>query len=244
MNINLMNGDCLELMKTIPDGSIDMVLCDPPYGTTSCVWDTIIPFEPMWKELKRVCKKNAAMVFTGSQPFTSKLICSNIKDFKVEWIWEKNRGSNFATVKFQPMKEHENVMVFSNGGGKTIYNPIMQERSESGKSRRKYARSGDKRSDCDKAIKLYATPDQYNGELRFPRSVQKFNCQVGLHPTQKPVALLEYLIKTYTNEGDTVLDFTAGSGSTGVAAKNLNRSFIGIELDEKYFEIAKERIGA
>ena len=236
-----MQGDCLEVMRGIPNESVDMVLTDPPYGTTSCNWDSVIPFEPMWEQLKRITKKSGAIVMTASQPFTSALIMSNVKMFKYEWIWEKNRGSNFATVKYQPMKEHENVLVFCKS--KTTYNQIKEERAEGGKSRANYKISA---SNTDKR-------ETYNGikgvdagfinkNLRCPRSIQKFNTEVGLHPTQKPVALMEYLIKTYTNENETILDFTMGSGSTGVAAKSLNRDFIGIELDESYFNIAKERI--
>lgn len=243
MSIQLWQGDCLELMKNIPDGSVDMVLTDPPYGTTACKWDSVIPFEPMWVELKRICKPNSPMIFTASQPFTSMLVMSNIGEFKVEWIWEKNRGSNFATTKYLPMKEHESVLVFSNGGGKTPYYPVKQERAEGGKARQKYDVNASDTGKRDTLNGMKAIDLGRISELRVPRSIQKFNTEVGLHPTQKPVALLEYLIKTYTQENETVLDFTMGSGSTGVAAKNLNRSFIGIELDENYFKIAKERIG-
>lgn len=239
--LDLMMGDCLECMKEIPDGSVDMVLTDPPYGTTACKWDSVIPFEPMWAQIKRVVKKNGAVVMTASQPFTSALVMSNTSWFKYEWVWEKNRGSNFASVKFQPMKEHENVLVFCEG--RTTYNPIMESRSAGGASRAAYKVNP---SNTGKR-------DAYNGltekesrvldpELRVPRTVQKFNTEVGKHPTQKPVALMEYLIRTYTNEGEVVLDFTMGSGTTGVAAMNTGRKFIGIELDEGYFDIACDRI--
>jgi len=244
MEIDLMQGDCLERMKEIPDGSVDMVLTDPPYGTTACKWDSVIPFEQMWEQLKRVTKKNAAIVMTASQPFTSALVMSNAKMFKHSWVWEKNAGSNFGAMKYQPMKEHEDVLVFS--AKSPTYNPQMQPRSESGRAlvlagvKSKASNGGDVYGGLNQG---YDNSNQ-NPDLRFPRSIQRFNRERGLHPTQKPVALMEYLIKTYTNEGGTVLDFTMGSGTTGVAAKNLGRDFIGIELDEEYFRIAKERIDA
>ena len=238
MNIELYNGDCLELMKDIPDKSIDMILCDLPYGTTACKWDNIIPFEPLWEQYKRIIKDNSAIVLFGSQPFTSALIMSNLKMFKYEWIWEKDAGSNFTTVKYQPMKEHENILVF--GKGKTRYFPIMQERIGS--------RKGKETTTIDSGRKdsVYGTQEGRGilkvGKLRYPRSIQRFNRERGLHPTQKPVKLLEYLIKTYTNEGELVLDNCMGSGSTGVACLKTNRKFIGIEQDDKYFEIAYNRI--
>ena len=236
--IELIQGDCLEKMKDIPDESVDMVMTDPPYGTTACKWDSIIPLEPMWEQLKRVIKPNGAIVMTASQPFTTTLIASNMKMFKYCWVWEKDGGSNFATVKYQPMKEHEDVIVF--GIGKTTYNQIKQERIGSRKGKKtKTIDSGRKNS-------VYGTQEGGKkldvAELRCPRSIQRFTRERGLHPTQKPVALMEYLIKTYTNEGETVLDFTCGSGTTGVACVNLNRNFIGIELDAGYFEIAEKRI--
>jgi site-specific DNA-methyltransferase (adenine-specific) len=244
--MNLMQGDCLELMKTIPDGSVDMVLTDPPYGATACKWDSVIPFEPMWAQLKRVAKRNGAIVMTASQPFTSALVMSNVKMFKYEWVWEKAVGSNFATLKYQPMKEHENIVVFSQGTHQ--YYPIKQPRKGSGKARLAYGNNGSTTGETTGALKFNGfTPDTYDHDWRNPSSVQFFNNREkgrGFHPTQKPVALMEYLIKTYTNEGETVLDFTMGSGTTGVAAKNLNRSFIGIELDPDYFNIAKQRIEA
>ena len=248
--INLMQGDCLELMKEIESGSVDMILTDPPYGTTACKWDSIIPLEPMWEQLKRIIKLNGAIVMTASQPFTGVLVTSNLKGFKHEWIWEKAVGSNFATLKYQPMKEHESVLVFSCSGGKVSYNPIMQQRKRSQKGvspdyTNTVSNSKNEKGEATGGINRDRDGKKY-GELRNPSSVQFFNNRAtsdrGLHPTQKPVALMEYLIKTYTNENETVLDFTMGSGSTGVAAKNLNRKFIGIELDEGYFNIAKERI--
>jgi len=235
-------GDCLELMKSIPDGSIDAIITDPPYGTTACKWDSVIPFEPMWAELKRIIKDNGAIIFTASQPFTSNLVMSNTKMFKHEWIWEKNRGSNFANLKYAPMKEHESVLIFCKSSPK--YYPIMQARKGQGLARTKYEYNPSNTGKCDFMGNLVKTHANHNGnnELRYPSSIQKFNTEVGKHPTQKPVTLMEYLIKTYTQENDTVLDFTMGSGTTGVACKNLNRNFIGIELDETYFNVAKQRI--
>jgi site-specific DNA-methyltransferase (adenine-specific) len=239
----LMMGDCLERMKEIPDGSVDMILTDPPYGTTACKWDSIIPLEPMWEQLKRIIKPNGAIVMTASQPFTSVLVASKLTMFKYEWIWEKNRGSNFGAAKYQPLKEHESVLVFSKTGGRVNYYPIKEPRKGAGADRVKYKFNG---SNTGKRDTYNGFIDNRKGHeeeaLRYPSTIQKHNTQVGLHPTQKPVTLMEYLIKTYTNESETVLDFTMGSGSTGVAAKNLNRNFIGIELDENYFNIAKERI--
>jgi site-specific DNA-methyltransferase (adenine-specific) len=241
-SFNLMHGDCLEMMKQIPDGSVDMVLTDPPYGTTSCKWDSVIPFEPMWIELKRVLRKNGTAVFTSSQPFTSALVMSNPNWFRHEWIWQKNRGSNFANTVREPMKEHESVLVFSDG--KWTYNKQMQPREGSGADRAKYLCTFDTGSENYR--KFDAREGNTLTELRVPSSVQKFNTASGSektkHSTQKPVALMEYLIRTYTNENDTVLDFTMGSGTTGVAAGNLDRSFVGIELDPDYFQISQQRI--
>ena len=243
--IDLRQGDCLELMKDIPDGSIDLVLTDPPYGTTACKWDSVIPFEPMWAELKRIIKPNGAIVLFGSQPFTSALVMSNPKMFKYELIWDKLKGRQPFLAKIRPMKSHENILVFCKN--KTIYNPQMT------KAEPKNMRDRAKNIKKETTESIYGLQKKYikNNDLehlRYPQSVFRHSGQAKeinnrrYHPTQKPVALLEYLIKTYTNEGETVLDFTMGSGSTGVAAKNLNRNFIGIELDEEYFEIAKKRI--
>jgi site-specific DNA-methyltransferase (adenine-specific) len=232
--IQLIHGDCLEEMKKIPDGSIDLVLTDPPYGNTNQnKWDIIIPFEPMWTELRRVTKQNSAIVLFSQLPFGAQLICSNLKDFRYEWVYTKPNAVGFLNANRMPLRAHENVMVFYRQ--LPTYNPQKTE----GKPYR--AKSGGRTS------KNYG---QFNGEQhtenvdgkRFPVDVFRFNKEQGFHPTQKPVALMEYLIKTYTNEGDTVLDFTMGSGTTGVACKNLNRNFIGIELDKDYFEIAKARI--
>ena len=235
----LFQGDCLELMKDIPSGSVDCILADVPYGTTACKWDSVIPFEPMWEQLNRIIKRNGAICLFGSEPFSSALRMSNIKNFKYDWIWQKNAGSNFANVKYQPMKEHEIISVFAKQ--KTKYFPIMQERAETGKKRVKTNVKSNTNGSEVTSMLPYGKNKKYN-HLRYPSSIQKFNRERGLHPTQKPIALLEYLIKTYTNEGETVLDFTMGSGSTGVACINTNRRFIGIELDERYFNIAKQRI--
>jgi site-specific DNA-methyltransferase (adenine-specific) len=244
----LMFGDCLEKMKEIPNGSVDMVLTDPPYGTTACKWDSVILLEPMWEQLKRIIKPNGAIVMTASQPFTSVLVCSNLSMFKHEWVWEKSVGSNFANLKYQPMKEHESVIVFSKS---TVnYYPVMQERKGTQKGvcpdyTNTHSPSKDKKGETTRSIKRNRDGKSY-GELRNPSSVQFFNNRIksdrGLHPTQKPVALMEYLIKTYTNEGETVLDFTMGSGTTGVACRNLTRKFIGIEMDDTFYNIAVNRI--
>lgn len=239
--INLMHGDCLELMKSIPDRSVDLVLTDPPYGTTACKWDSIIPFDEMWKHLKRIIKQNGAIVLTASQPFTSALIMSNVNMFRYEWIWQKDKPNNFALANRMPMKYHENICVFYSK--QPIYNKQMEPRTGSGATRTKYIVDNSKHS--SEHMSLKAEPKFYDQNLKNPSSVQYVSTgrrQDLLHPTAKPVALMEYLIKTYTNEGETVLDFTMGSGTTGVACKNLNRKFIGIEKDDKYFEIAKERI--
>jgi len=241
--IKLYNGNCLEIMKTIPTESIDAIITDPPYGTTACKWDSVIDFDLMWKQLNRIIKSNGAIVLFGSQPFTSSLIMSNPKYFKYEWIWEKASGSNFATVKYQPFKEHENIIVF--GKGRLNYYPIKQERKGNGLKRLNGEyKSNTISGETNNKIKTNRKGKKYD-KLRNPSSVQYFNNRDkfrGLHPTQKPVALMEYLIKTYTNENETVLDFTMGSGTTGIACKNLNRYFIGIEQDNKYFEIADKRI--
>lgn len=227
-----MQGDCLKLMKDIPDGSVDMVLTDPPYGTTACKWDTVIPLEPMWERLKRVIKLNGAIVMTASQPFTTTLIASNIKNYKYNWVWNKALAGNGILAKKQPLKIHEDVIVFNS----KIYQPEMRK----GKARWKGGIK-DKHGTFSNAEAPKVWSDEY-----YPVSIIDISgagMRTGrVHPTQKPVALMEYLIKTYTNEGETVLDFTMGSGTTGIACKNLNRSFIGIELDETYFNIAKERI--
>jgi site-specific DNA-methyltransferase (adenine-specific) len=249
MFTDLILGDCLEKMKDIPDKSVDLVLCDPPYGTTACKWDNVIPFDLMWAQIKRIRKDNAAVCLFGSEPFSSHLRLSNIKEFKYDWIWQKSMPNNFAQASYQPMKYHEIVSVFYKS--KSKFFPIMQDRSDIGKARLKSSGKvldgSNNKSNFMNFNRGQGIYREYDKNLVNPKSVQIFNsvpnCNgTKLHPTQKPVPLLEYLIKTYTLENETVLDFTMGSGSTGVACKNLNRNFIGIEQDEKYFEIAKNRI--
>ena len=234
--VDLRLGDCLELMKNIPDGSVDLVLTDPPYGTTACKWDSVIPFEPMWEQLNRIIKPNGAICLFGSEPFSFALRMSNIKGYKYDWVWDKKKAGNIFLAKYQPMKVHENVIVF--GNGKTAYYPIMVERDKVKKSKN-YGTGETMGGNRQKEEKVYSyTHKNPISILEFSNATQKGK----VHPTQKPVPLLEYLIRTYTNEGETVLDFTMGSGSTGVACVNTNRNFIGIELDEGYFNIAKKRI--
>jgi site-specific DNA-methyltransferase (adenine-specific) len=230
-------GDCLDLMVGISDGSIDMVLCDLPYGTTACSWDTVIPFEPLWEQYRRIIKSNGAIVLTASQPFTSILVTSNLDWFRHEWIWIKNRGSNFANTVREPFKEHESVLVFS--AGKWTYNKQMQARTGNGLARVQYAFNTVTKS---ANYREFEKPPPSQGALRVPSSWQKFNTEVGLHPTQKPVSLFEYLIRTYSNAGDLILDNCIGSGTTGVAAVRAKRHFIGIDISEEYCAIARERI--
>lgn len=237
MEINkIYNGDCLELMHQIDNKSIDMILCDLPYGTTACKWDSVIPFEPLWAHYKRIIKENGAIVLTASQPFTSALVMSNIKMFRQEVIWEKDNATGFLDARRKIMKIHESVLIFSHK--RTVYNPQMRE------GRPYTIKSGGCSNSVtkDENIKSGGHITVNKGE-RFPVSVLKFNSERGYHPTQKPVALFEYLIKTYTNEGELVLDNCAGSGTTGIACKNTNRNFILMEKDSRYFEIAKNRIG-
>tara|TARA_R110000744_G_scaffold6842_1_gene23627 strand:- start:16 stop:759 length:744 start_codon:yes stop_codon:yes gene_type:complete len=243
-NMDLYKGDCLEVMKTIESGSIDAIITDPPYGTTACKWDSVIDFDLMWEQLNRIIKPNGAIVLFGSEPFSSFLRCSNIKNFKYDWIWDKKRITNPMMAKKQPLRQHEVVSVFYKK--QPTYNPVPYIKNTLG--------------NMGKQVEKHKTGTQGDSELfknkgnnnkfGYPRTLltqipvinNLSKDKSGLHPTQKPIALMEYLIKTYTNENETVLDFTMGSGSTGVAAKNLNRNFIGIEQDEKYFEIAKQRI--
>jgi len=232
--MNLMLGDCLERMKEIPDGSIDMVLADPPYGTTQCKWDSVIDLPLMWEQLHRVIKPSGAMVMTASQPFTTTLIASNMKRFKYCWVWEKEQGANFQLAKKQPLKCHEDVCVYY--GARPTYKPQGLVDCDIKKSNK--GKGGNLRH-CSSEGKRGEYTQRKSG---YPKTVQKFNRERGLHPTQKPVPLMEYLIKTYTNEGEVVLDFTMGSGTTGVACVNTDREFIGIEMDADYFEIAKNRI--
>ena len=236
--INLMKGDCLELMKKIPDGSVDMVLTDPPYGTTACKWDSVIPFEPMWAELKRIIKHNGAIVLFGSEPFSSALRMSNIKQYKYDWVWDKVTAKGHLVAKIRPMQQTENILVF--GDGKINYYPIMVERDKPRKDVDvEYSRTEIMGGKTTKPQSKIVRDKKYpKNLLTFSNASQKDK----FHPTQKPVPLLEYLIKTYTQENETVLDFTMGSGSTGVACVNSNRNFIGVELDDNYFNIAEKRI--
>jgi len=249
-DITLMHGDCLELMPQIPDGSINLILADPPYGTTACKWDSVIDVHKMWHQLKLVGKINAAYILFGSEPFSSLLRTSNLKSFRHDWIWQKNRGANFACLSYQPSKVHEIISVFYKK--KPTYNPIRISRSKLSLKRNPAGVVYTK--NCPNLYVMSVTglkrkvskPTPLDGK-KNPISIiqidteQKYHKKFK-HPTQKPVALMEYLIKTYTNPGDTVLDFCMGSGTTGVACKNLGRKFIGIEKDKDYFDIASQRI--
>ena len=236
----LYQGDCLEVMDGLISLGVkfDAVITDPPYGTTACKWDSIIPLDEMWLRLNKLIKSNGTIILFGSEPFSSELVHSNISMFRHEWIWQKDKSGNFMNCKFEPMKVHEHIVVF--GKQKGTYNPTMELREEKNKRKNK------PRVNTSNIIttKEFETKESRgNSDYKYPTSIKKFNSvRRGLHPTQKPVDLLEYLIKTYTNENELVLDFTMGSGSTGVACLNTNRRFVGIELDEKYFNIAKNRI--
>ena len=252
-NIQLYLGDCLQIMPTLADKSIDMILCDLPYGTTACKWDIIIPFEPLWEQYKRIIKDNGAIVLTASQPFTSALVMSNIKMFKYDWYWEKDKGANFMFGNKMPLKNIETISVFYNN--QPIYNP-QKTINPAGVSRRHLYKNPSKitknvkdvMGDNWKETVMDETENyhgkNYEADKLLPKQLIYFaREQKGkLHPTQKPVALMEYIIKTYTNEGDLVLDNCMGSGTSGVACKNLKRKFIGIEMDENYMKIATERI--
>ena len=235
-NYELYNADCFDIFPDLRGRNIDLVLTDPPYGTTQCKWDSVLPLPEMWDGIKGCIKSNAAVALFAAQPFTSVLVSSNLAEFKYNWIWEKGSAKGHFNAKKRPMVAHEDICVFYKQ--QVIYNPSKT----CGHIRKTSVKDKDLNSevynDNTKTV-------SYDSTERYPRSVIKFSSdtqKLSLHPTQKPVALLEYLIKTYTNEGDTVLDFTMGSGSTGVACMNTNRKFIGIERDEKYFEIAKKRI--
>ena len=249
-NVKLINGDCLDIMKKIEDKSIDMILCDLPYGTSASSWDKILPMNTLWKEYKRIIKPNRAIVLFAQQPFTSLLISSNLDMYKYNWIWEKDNGTNFMNAHYCPLKITEDICVFGTGatsfvksGENLIYNPQFSigtpYKITSGKQKENSAvvRAGKGRRED---VGGYTTE---NDGKRYPKNLIKFNRDKDkLHPTQKPLALLEYLIHTYTNKYETVLDNCMGSGSTGIAAINTNRSFIGVELDSTYFDIAEKRI--
>ena len=238
INVNLMKGDCLELMKSIPDGSVDMILTDPPFGTTKCSWDSVIPFEPMWGQLKRIIKPSGACVLFSSQPFTTNLIYSNMKCFKYSMVWKKSKCGSPLTAKYKPLTKHEDINVFSLHKKTLKYYPQM---SEGKPYKRKFTEN--KANNMGFGIKGVETD---NKGTRHPTTIldypQQWRRQDQVHPTQKPVEIMEFLIKSFSMENETVLDFTMGSGSTGVACVNNDRHFIGIELDENYFNIAESRI--
>ena len=234
--VQLYKGDCLEIMRNIPDKSIDMILCDLPYGTTACKWDSVIPFEPLWEQYNRIIKDNGAIILFGSEPFSSALRMSNIKNYKYDLKWQKDQGSDFMLAKKKPLKDYEDIAVFYKK--QPTYNPQMREGF---KEWTKKDSGNNVIGHLDKQEK--AQIKQSIGNKRYPISILKFNrIRNGLHPTQKPVELLEWLIKTYTNENEVVLDNAMGSGSTGVACLRTNRNFIGIEKDDKYFDLACNRI--
>jgi site-specific DNA-methyltransferase (adenine-specific) len=240
MTTTLLQGDCIEKMKAIKDGSVDLVLTDPPYGTTACKWDSVIPFDVMWEQVWRVLKPNGAAVFTASQPFTSALVMSQVGKFAYQWVWEKNKATGHLNAKKRPLVAHEDIVVFY--ATPSLYNPqglIEKETptiSKGDRGRKGRGSSGDCYGLAEK--------DAIQTHTNYPRSIIQFgvDMKAEFHPTQKPVPLMEYLIKTYTNEGETVLDFTMGSGTTGVACQNTGRNFIGIERDDKYFAIACQRM--
>lgn len=234
-NCALLNGDCLQVMATLPSKSVDMILCDLPYGTTQCAWDSIIPLEKLWEQYCRLIRDNGVIVLTAMQPFTSLLVSSNLSMFRYEWIWEKGNATGFLNAKKQPLRAHESVLVFYKK--QSIYNPQIMN-----SHKRRTAKRGPIGSECyGKTLKN----TDYDSTERYPRSVQFFSSdkqRENLHPTQKPVSLFEYLVRTYTNIGDTVLDNCMGSGTTGVACVNSCRSFIGIEQENKYFNVSCRRI--
>jgi len=236
--IDLRLGDCLEVMKSIADNSVDAIITDPPYGTTACKWDSVIPFDLMWEQLNRIIKPNGAIVLFGSEPFSSALRMSNIKNYKYDWYWNKKFGGNFVQAKRMPLKSVECVSIFSNGGKMPYYVPQMILRDKAIKQ------GGVKTSEAIPIKNNNKTHTKKTYTYKYPLTLMDYPKELGrtVHPTQKPVALMEYLINTYTNKNETVLDFTMGSGSTGVAAKNLSRNFIGIEQDANYFDIATDRI--
>ena len=238
--MKLDKGDCLEVMKTIEDNSIDAIITDPPYGTTACKWDSVIDFDLMWEQLNRIIKPNGAIVLFGSEPFSSALRMSNIKNYKYDWIWEKSIAGNPMLAKRQPLRVSENVSVFYKK--QCLYNRQMTEAKGKIRDRRKENHYGSISENTVISVSKSGYANDYNPNLRSPKNILKYKSIRGSHPTQKPVELMEYLIKTYTNENETVLDFTMGSGSTGVACVNTNRKFIGIEQDENYFNIATDRI--
>lgn len=237
--LQLHHGDCLEIMDDIPDGSVDMILCDLPYGTTDCKWDSIIPFGELWKQYNRISKDNAAIVLFSAQPFTTKLIHSNLKNYRYNWYWKKNNVTGFSYARYQPMRCIEDICVFYKEF--PVYNPQGIREVKNKKERKKnYKKDSIYKMDtlCKKYVSKYTNYPKHILEYKNEAASNKNR----FHPTQKPVALLEYLVKTYTNEGDVVLDNCMGSGSTGVACVKTGRRFIGIEKEQEYFDIAKQRI--
>lgn len=237
--IELIHGDCLVEMAKIPDKSVDMVLCDLPYGTTACKWDVIIPFDKLWEQYRRIVKGNGAIVLFGSQPFTSMLVASNVRGFKFAWVWDKKFAANYALKRYQPQKIHEDIVVFTISGKPPIFNPQLTMRTV------RIKHGANRSKGILRDLKFRPEYDDKIYDTKQPESIIQISSRSekrGLHPTQKPVALLEYLIKTYSNEGDTILDNTMGSGSTMVACVNTRRNGIGIELDDNYFKISVERV--
>lgn len=234
MGFELYRGDCLELMQDIPDGSVDLILCDLPYGTTQNKWDSVIPFDSLWAQYKRICK--GAVVLTAAQPFTSALVMSNPSMFKYDWVWQKEKGTGHLNAKKMPMRDKEDVLVFYSN--QPTYNPQFEEGAPYVGANRV-----GKKQQTENYGNYEAVREDSDGR-RYPKQVLRFTSvgRGGKHPTQKPVTLMEYLIKTYTNEGDTVLDNCMGSGTTGVACANTGRNFIGIEMDKDYFKIARARV--
>ena len=234
------NEDCLEGMKNIEDKSVDMILCDLPYGTTACKWDTVIPFDKLWEQYNRIIKDNGAIVLFGGQPFTSALVMSNPKIFKYSWVWKKSHSANFAVAKYMPLKRHEDVLVFYKN--KPTYNPQMTIGEYKNK------RIGEIICEREKETFLTNKPKilkNVKNNTYYPTTILDFNCGArrnSIHPTQKPVELFEYLINTYTNENETVLDNCMGSGTTAIACINANRNYIGFEMDSTYYELANKRI--
>lgn len=236
-------GDCLELMQSIPDKSIDMILADLPYGTTACSWDAIIPFEPLWENYKRIIKPNGCIALFGSEPFSSYLRLSNIKQYKYDWYWNKGQGLNYINAKIKPMNDTESISIFGNS---INYYPIMEIAQ---KNKIRQINNGSKKTKLIGKLELAKSKDNYNINQRFPKTSLNINSREKecnslnrVHPTQKPISLLSYLIKTYTVENETILDNTMGSGSTGVACIRTNRNFIGFEKDSNYFSISENRI--
>ncbi|MEC7875166.1 MAG: site-specific DNA-methyltransferase [Actinomycetota bacterium] len=230
----LLQGDCLDVLQGVEENSVDMILTDLPYGTTACSWDSIIPLDKLWEQYNRVAKENAAMVFTAVQPFTTILASSNIENFRYEWIWEKHQGTNPMNAKIMPLKSHENILVFYRK--LPVYNPQMTKGKPYGGFKSDTATIGEV---YGKAKSVHRNNPE---GTRYPKTILRFKQEKGLHPTQKPVPLMKYLIKTYTNEGAVVLDSTMGSGTTGVACVKCSRSFIGIEKDPEYFQMATDRL--